>query len=56
MARPQLPAKIGCNGQIKAFFAFFFAGRLEKCELTTNYVIMVSKNMKTNASFYRAKL
>ena len=36
-------------------FRHFLLGGVEKCELTTNYVIMASKNMKTNASFYRAK-
>ena len=33
-------------------FCYFLLGDVEKCELTTNYVMMVSKNMKTNASFY----
>ena len=37
-------------------FCYFLLGDVEKCELTTNHVMMVSKSMKTNASFYRAKL
>ena len=35
---------------------YFMSGGVERCELPTNYVMMVSKNMKTNANFYRAKL
>ena len=37
-------------------FCYFLLGGVEIFELTTNYVIMISKNMKTNASFYRARI
>ena len=37
-------------------FCHFLLGDVEKCELTTNYVMMVSKNMKTSAIFYGVKL
>ena len=44
--------KLGKMGK----FRHFLLGDVEKCELTTNHVMMVSKSMKANASFYRAKL
>ena len=56
VARPQLAARIWEKWARLSLFCYFLLGGVEKCELSTDYVIMVSKNMKTNASFYRAKL
>ena len=47
--------KLGEIGKFRHFFNFLLED-VEKCELTTCYVMMVPKNMKTNASFYRTKL
>ena len=33
-------------------FCYFLLGDVEKFELTTNHVMMVSISMKTNAGFY----
>ena len=56
VARPQLAAKIREKWARLSLFCYFLLRGVEKCELSIDYVIMISKNMKTNASFYRARI